>query len=101
MRKGLTMINGIGSSGKGRVDLSRTDAALKGAAASVVSPIAAEATEKAEKVTNPAADLAAQGAPVDAQKVAEIRAAIAEGRYPVDAKAIAEKMIALDLPLKF
>lgn len=101
MRKGLNMINGIGSSGKGRVDLSRTDAALKGAAASVVSRAAAEAAEKTEKVSNPAADLAALGAPVDAQKVADIRAAIAEGRYPVNPQAIAEKMIALDLPLKF
>jgi negative regulator of flagellin synthesis FlgM len=100
MRKGLNMINGIGSTGKGRIDGTRTDPALRGAAAAAVSPLAAE-TSKVEKPSNPAADLASLGAPVDAQKVADIRAAIAEGRYPVDPKAIAEKMLALDLPLKF
>ena len=101
MRKGLNMINGIGSTGKGRIDGTRTDPALRGAAAAAaVSPLATE-TAKIEKPSNPAADLAALGAPVDAQKVADIRAAIAEGRYPVDPKAIAEKMLALDLPLKF
>jgi len=94
------MINGIGSTGKGRIDGTRTDPALRGAAAAAVSPLATE-TAKIEKPSNPAADLAALGAPVDAQKVADIRAAIAEGRYPVDPKAIAEKMLALDLPLKF
>lgn len=99
MRKGLNMINGIGSTGKGRIDSARTDPALRGAAAAAISPLAADAA-KVEKPSNPAADLASLGAPVDAQKVAEIRAAIAEGRYPVDPKAIAEKMIALDLPLK-
>jgi negative regulator of flagellin synthesis FlgM len=101
MRKGLNMINGIGSTGKGRIDGARTDPALRGTAAAVTSPLSAETAAKVEKPSNPAADLASLGAPVDAQKVAEIRAAIAEGRYPVDAKAIAEKMIALDLPLKF
>jgi len=100
MRKGLNMINGIGSTGKGRIDGTRTDPALRGAAAAAASPLAVE-TAKIEKPSNPAADLAALGAPVDAQKVADIRAAIAEGRYPVDPKAIAEKMLALDLPLKF
>jgi len=100
MRKGLNMINGIGSTGKGRIDGTRTDPALRGAAAAAASPLATE-TAKIEKPSNPAADLVALGAPVDAQKVADIRAAIAEGRYPVDPKAIAEKMLALDLPLKF
>lgn len=95
------MINGIGSTGKGRIDGARTDPALRGTAAAAASPVASEATAKSEKPSNPAADLAALGAPVNAQKVAEIRAAIAEGRYPVNAEAIAEKMIALDLPLKF
>lgn len=99
MRKGLNMINGIGSTGKGRIDSARTDPALRGAAAATISPLASE-TAKVDKPSNPAADLASLGAPVDAKKVAEIRAAIAEGRYPVDPKAIAEKMIALDLPLK-
>jgi negative regulator of flagellin synthesis FlgM len=101
MRKGLNMINGIGSTGKGRVETSRTDPALRGTAAAAASPLASEAAQKAEKPSNPAADLASLGAPVDAKKVAEIRAAIAEGRYPVNPDVIAEKMIALDLPLKF
>ena len=80
MRKGLNMINGIGSTGKGRIDGARTDPALRGTAAAAASPVASEATAKSEKPSNPAADLAALGAPVNAQKVAEIRAAIAEGR---------------------
>lgn len=101
MRKGTDMINGIGSTGKGRIDTARTDPALRGTATAATSPLASGATDKIEKPSNPAADLASLGAPVDAQKVAEIRAAIAEGRYPVNPEAIAEKMIALDLPLKF
>ncbi len=100
MRKGFDMINGIGPGGKGRVDVARTDPALRGTPAAAVSPLAAETASKAEKPTNPAADLASLGAPIDAKKVAEIRAAIAEGRYPVNPDVIAEKMIALDLPLK-
>jgi negative regulator of flagellin synthesis FlgM len=95
------MINGIGSTGKGRIDTARTDPALRGTATAATSPLASGTTDTIEKPSNPAADLASLGAPVDAQKVAEIRAAIAEGRYPVNPEAIAEKMIALDLPLKF
>lgn len=94
------MINGIGSTGKGRIDTSRTDPALRGTATAAASPLAS-GTEKVEKPSNPAADLASLGAPVDAKKVAEIRAAIAEGRYPVNPQAIAEKMVFLDLPPKF
>ena len=51
-----------------------------------------------ESVSNPVADLAASGPPVDTDKVAAIRQAIANGSYSVDPKAIADKMIALDLP---
>jgi len=97
----MSMINGIGSTGKGRIETTRADAASRGGAAAATASVASEATQKADKPSNPAADLAALGAPVDAKKVAEIRAAIAEGRYPVDPDAIAEKMITLDLPLKF
>jgi negative regulator of flagellin synthesis FlgM len=60
-----------------------------------VEPTVAEASGS---ITTPAAELAAQGAPVDSAKVAEIRAAIANGTYKIDAKAIADRMIALDLP---
>lgn len=94
------MINGIGSTGKGRVDLARTDSAKVGTASVAGTPSATDAAAKAAKPSNPAADLAALGAPIDTKKVAEIRAAIAEGRYPVNPDVIAEKMIALDLPLK-
>lgn len=96
------MINGIGSTGKGRIDTARTDPALRGTAtaAAAAAPLASGAG-KIEKPSNPAADLASLGAPVDAKKVAEIRAAIAEGRYPVNPQAIAEKMVFLDLPEKF
>ena len=44
-----------------------------------------------------AAELAAQGPPVDAARVAELRAAIAEGRYDVDSRRIAEAMIASEV----
>jgi len=101
MRKGVDMINGIGSTGKGRIDASRTDPALRGTAAAATSSLASGTTEKVEKPSNPAADLASLGAPVNAQKVAEIRAAIAEGGSPINPEAIAEQMIVIDLPLKF
>jgi len=85
------MINGIGPTGTGRIETGRTNGAAKPAAPSV-------RTAGSESVTNPAAELAALGAPVDAAKVEAIRTAIAEGRYSIDPKAIADKMIALDLP---
>ena len=101
MRKGVNMINGIGSSGKGRIDLARSDAAQRGVAA-VASPVLAKTgSSTVDRPTSTAAALAGLGAPIDAEKIAAIRTAIAEGRYPVNPKAIAEKMIALDLPLKF
>lgn len=101
MRKGVDMINGIGSSGKSRVDLTRTDAASRGVAAPQVANVATETTGSNDRVSNRSADLAAMGAPIDTDKIAAIRAAIVEGRYPVDPKAIAEKMLALDLPVRF
>ncbi|MEO0441185.1 MAG: flagellar biosynthesis anti-sigma factor FlgM [Pseudomonadota bacterium] len=48
-------------------------------------------------VRSVAAEIASQGAPVNAERIAMIKAAIAEGRYPVDPEKIAEQMIALDL----
>jgi len=99
MRKGVNMINGIGSTGNNRVDLARSDAAQRGAATAAAPEVVKSGTDAAAP-TSPAATLAALGAPIDAEKIAAIRAAIAEGRYPVDPQAIAEKMIALDLPSK-
>lgn len=89
------MIDSVGKTGPGRIDLNRT--ALEGSA-----PIArtddAVTQSKSGAVQSAVAELASGDAPVDAGKVAAIRAAIAEGRYPVDPDAIAERMIALDLP---
>ncbi len=88
------MIDGVGKSGSGRIELKRS--AVEGGA-----PVA-QASSLAERAGgasagNAVADLVAAGPPVDSAKVAAIRAAIAEGRYPVDPFKIAERMIALDL----
>lgn len=85
------MIKSVGDKQFGRVDaprvaLDRTAPAAKLAGGSDEARVGAPAT--------PAADMAAQGAPVDAAKVAAIKAAIAEGRYPVDPAKIADAMIA-------
>lgn len=96
MRKGVRMINGIGPTGSGRIDATRSDAVQRGAPAAKVAPVKSDAAEQA--ALNPAAELASSGPPIDAEKIAAIRAAIAEGRYPIDPRAIAEKMIDLDLP---
>jgi negative regulator of flagellin synthesis FlgM len=87
------MIDGVGKSGPGRVDLSRAD---QGGAAVPVSGISVRGREGG--VESAVFELVSGGAPIDGAKVAAIRAAIAEGRYPVDAGKIAERMIALDLP---
>ena len=91
------MIKGIGGAGPGRVDTPRADAMQRGASARKAEIAAPDAHSTP---TNPAAEMAAAGPPIDADKIAAIRAAIAEGRYPIDPQAIAEKMIALDLPAK-
>lgn len=101
MRKGMGMINGIGPSGKGRVDLTRADGLKRNAPAAPAQAAETAATSAPRRASNTGADIASLGAPVDAEKIAAIRTAIAEGRYPVNPQAIAEKMIALDLPLKF
>lgn len=101
MRKGVDMINGIGSTGGSRVDLTRTDAANRGSVARTADAVDVSGPAGVNRPTNTGADMAALGAPINAEKIAAIRSAIAEGRYPVNPKAIAEKMIALDLPLKF
>jgi negative regulator of flagellin synthesis FlgM len=86
------MIDGVGKSGPGRIDLPR------GAGQSAPVDRLAGSAERRGAVASAVFGLAAEGPPVDDAKVARIRAAIAEGRYPVDAERIAERMIALDLP---
>ena len=89
------MIYGVGKAGAGRLELIRGGAEKASSAGAVG---AAQPERSASAPANPAAEMAAEGAPVDMGKVAAIRAAIAEGRYPVDPDKIAASMIALDLP---
>lgn len=91
------MINGIGPTGTGRVDNIRSQATQRGAPAGKSAEVR---TIGQSAPSNPAADLAASGPPVDSAKVAAIQAAMATGTYAVDTMAIAEKMMALDLPVK-
>ena len=88
------MIDRIGKSGLGRLELvrgsERSASAAKAGDASAPRGVAGASSLVSE--------IASAGAPVDAGKVAAIRAAIAEGRYPVDPQRIADRMIALDLP---
>lgn len=89
------MINGIGKSGTGRIELQRAGESQGAAAAASVGSPAAEG--RSGGVGGVVSALVSQGAPIDGDKVAAIRAAIAEGRYSVDPDAIAERMIAADL----
>ena len=87
------MIDGVGKSGPGAIDLGRVE---KGAAPA---PVVNSGIRSGQSpVESSVLGLVSGGAPVDGAKVATIRAAIAQGRYPVDADRIAERMIALDLP---
>lgn len=88
------MVTPIGSLAPSRtVDQLRTEAPKAGVAARAV-----EADAGVSAPTNPAAAMAAQGAPIDSAKVASIKAALASGSYRIDPQAIAAKMIAQDLP---
>ena len=87
------MINGVGKSGSGPIDLGRAEQGKGPAPVAAVGALSAEAP-----VQSAVFGLVSGGAPVDGAKVAAIRAAIAQGRYPVDPERIAESMIALDLP---
>jgi len=91
------MITRVGSTGIARPIELRSENAGKSEAAGKVEQTA---TQSFDSVTTPAAELAAQGAPIDTAKVEAIRAALANGTYKVDARAIADRMIALDLPAK-
>ena len=88
------MINGVGPTGRSRIELLRTP--VEGNAP--VAPAGNAGSEKSGAVASSVSEIVAGGPPVDSEKVAAIRAAIAEGRYPVDPEKIAERMIALDLP---
>lgn len=87
------MIDGVGKSGPGRIEIAQ--GAGKSAPAATVGPAGVRQSGSVESAVF---ELVGGGAPVDGAKVAAIRTAIAEGRYPVDPDRIAERMIALDLP---
>lgn len=89
------MISAVGPTGIARAIELRSDSVGKSEPVAKVDPAGPQASGA---VTTPAAELAAQGAPIDEAKVASIREAIANGTYKIDAKAIADRMIALDLP---
>jgi negative regulator of flagellin synthesis FlgM len=95
MRKDATMITAVGPNGIARAIELRGDAVAR---SEPVARTGTAASRGAATPKSPAAELAAQGAPVDTGRVAALRTAIANGSYTVDPKAIAERMIALDLP---
>lgn len=85
------MIDGIGKSSTGRIDL-RGAGARQDAAVAPVGETAA--STRSGGVGGAMSELLSMGAPVDTDKVSAIREAIAQGRYSVDPDAIAERMIA-------
>lgn len=85
------MINALGDK-SGRIDAQRSRVEPSAAA---VRPHGEGRGPRAEASPTAAAELVAQGPPVDSDKVQMIRSAIAEGRYPVDPHKIAERMLAL------
>jgi len=91
------MINAVGPAGIARTANVRSEGVAKNEPVAKVESADAQASGT---ITTPAAELAAQGAPIDTAKVASIREAIANGSYKIDAKAIADRMIELDLPTK-
>jgi negative regulator of flagellin synthesis FlgM len=97
MRKDATMINAVGPTGIARTNGVRSEGVAKNGPVAKVESSDAQASGA---ITTPAAELAAQGAPIDTAKVASIREAIANGTYKINAKAIADRMIELDIPRK-
>ena len=91
------MINAVGPNGISRASVVRSEGVAK---SEPVAKVDSADVPASGAVTTPAAELAAQGAPIDTAKVASIREAIANGTYKIDAKAIAKRMIELDLPSK-
>jgi negative regulator of flagellin synthesis FlgM len=89
------MIKSIGQAVTSAVELGKL---REGSKARAASPAGSAVSGGSSASATPAAQMAAQGAPVDMERVEAIKAAIASGNYPVDAERIAERMIALDLP---
>ncbi len=89
------MINGIGKTGSGRLELVRGSADR----AAQLGKAGEGPSRVSEGATSAVSAMAAEGAPVDSARIAAIRAAIAEGRYPVDPAKIAAAMVDIDLPL--
>ena len=87
------MIDGVGKSGAGRIDIARQDKGGAVGAARGVDPRFARGAVKSEVL-----ELVSGRAPVDSAKVEAIRTAISEGRYPLDANRIALRMLDVDLP---
>ena len=87
------MIDGVGKSGAGRIDIARQDnSAAVGTARGAGSRIA-DGAVKSEVL-----ELVSRRAPVDSARVEAVRAAIHEGRYPIDVNRIAARMLDVDLP---
>jgi len=86
------MIDGVGKSGAGRIDLQRAG----GGQGPAMSRAAGDAPSgaRAGGVGAIVSELVRMGPPVDSDRVAAVRQAIAEGRYSVDPEAIAERMVA-------
>ena len=87
------MIDGVGNSGTGRIDIARQDKGSAIGAARGAGPRSAEAAVKSEVL-----ELVSGRAPVDSAKVEAVRTAIREGRYPLDPNRIALRMLDVDLP---
>jgi negative regulator of flagellin synthesis FlgM len=92
------MVDSIGQARTSALNSIKLRESAKGQSAS--STGLGDGTSETGAAHNPAARMAAQGAPVDAARIAEIKVAIANGDYPVDPEKIAEKMMDLDLPGK-
>jgi len=89
------MVSAIGPMGAQRMmDLARSQGAKAARPAADSTP-----TSETQSVASPAAQLAAQGAPIDAEKVAAIRAQVTAGTYAINPRAIADRMITSDLGL--
>jgi negative regulator of flagellin synthesis FlgM len=89
------MIDSIGKSGTGRIELARGPA---GQGASPVNAAGASGgSSRSGGLSGAVADLVAMGPPVESERVAVLRQAIAQGSYRADPQAIADRMIAADL----
>ena len=87
------MIDGVGKSGAGRIDIARQDKGAGIGAPQGTGPRISEGAVKSEVL-----ELVSRRAPVDTAKVEALRVAIREGRYPLDASRIALRMLDIDLP---